>query len=96
MSKMSFRERLKTGEAILADGAMGTMLHQESHARADACFDAMNVDDPEVVLAIHKAYIQAGAELIETNTFGANSYKLANAGRSGQVTWTAGSRFFRS
>ena len=85
MSKMLFRERLKTGEPILADGAMGTMLHQESHARADACFDAMNVDEPEVVLAIHKAYIQAGAELIETNTFGANSYKLTSAGRSGQV-----------
>ena len=85
MSRLTFRERLKTGKPILSDGAMGTMLHQESHARADACFDAMNVDDPEVVLAIHKAYIHAGADMIETNTFGANSFKLANAGRVGQV-----------
>ena len=85
MSKLTFRERLKTGAPILADGAMGTMLHEQSHARADACFDAMNVDDPNVVLAIHKAYIAAGADLIETNTFGANSFKLASAGRDGKV-----------
>ena len=64
---------------------MGTMLHHESHARADACFDAMNVEDPEMVLAIHKAYVAAGADLIESNTFGANSFKLASAGRAGNV-----------
>ena len=85
MSKSSFRERLRSGGPILADGAMGTMLHHESHARADACFDAMNVDDPDFVLAIHKAYIAAGADLIETNTFGANSFKLASAGRAPYV-----------
>ena len=85
MTKLGFRERLRTGAPILADGAMGTMLHEQSHARADACFDAMNVDDPQVVLSIHKAYIAAGADLIETNTFGANSYKLASAGRDGRV-----------
>jgi homocysteine S-methyltransferase len=85
MTSMSFRERLDTSAPILADGAMGTMLHHESHARADACFDAMNVEDPEMVLTIHKAYIAAGADLIETNTFGANSFKLANAGRAGNV-----------
>ena len=85
MSRLPFRERLKTGKPLLADGAMGTMLHHESQARADACFDAMNVDDPEVVLAVHKAYIQAGADLIESNTFGANSLKLANAGRGSLV-----------
>lgn len=85
MTKPPFRERLGTGAPILADGAMGTMLHEQSHARADACFDAMNVDDPDVVLSTHKAYIEAGADLIETNTFGANSYKLASAGRDGKV-----------
>ena len=85
MSKLPFRERLLTGAPILADGAMGTMLHHESHARADACFDAMNVDDPDVVLAIHKAYVAAGAEIIETNTFGANSFKLASVGREANV-----------
>ena len=85
MGKLRFRERLKQSTPILGDGAMGTMLHQESHARADACFDAMNVEAPEIVLAVHKAYIAAGADLIETNTFGANSYKLSNTGRSQAV-----------
>ncbi|MCY3797233.1 MAG: bifunctional homocysteine S-methyltransferase/methylenetetrahydrofolate reductase [Chloroflexi bacterium] len=85
MTKQSFRERLASGAPILADGAMGTMLHHESQARADACFDAMNVEDPEMVLAIHKAYVAAGADLIATNSFGANSFKLANAGRAGNV-----------
>ena len=85
MNKLPFRERLRTGVPILADGAMGTMLHHESQARADACFDAMNVDDPNVVLSIHKAYIAAGAEILETNTFGANNFKLASVGREQQV-----------
>ena len=85
MNNLTFRERLQTGDPLLADGAMGTMLHHESHARADACFDAMNVEDPEIVLAIHKAYIAAGADLIETNTFGANSFKLTSAGRGQNV-----------
>ncbi|MCY3781251.1 MAG: bifunctional homocysteine S-methyltransferase/methylenetetrahydrofolate reductase [Chloroflexi bacterium] len=85
MNKLPFRERLKSGAPILADGAMGTMLHHESQARADACFDAMNVEDPHVVLSIHKAYVAAGAEIIETNTFGANSFKLAGVGREPHV-----------
>ncbi len=85
MTKLTFRERLHTGTPILADGAMGALLHQESHARADACFDAMNVDEPEIVLGIHKAYLAAGADLIETNTFGANRFKLASAGRAQHV-----------
>ncbi len=82
MSKLPFRDRLQMPQPLLADGAMGTVLHQESEARADACFDAMNVDAPEVVLSVHKAYIEAGANLIETNTFGANVFKLGNAGRA--------------
>ena len=82
MSKIPFRDRLQMAQPLLADGAMGTMLHHEAAARADACFDAMNVDAPEVVLAVHKAYIDAGADVIETNTFGANVFKLGNSGRA--------------
>ena len=85
MKKLTFRERLRAGAPILADGAMGTMLHHESQSRADACFDAMNVEDSDIVLAIHSAYIAAGADLIATNTFGANRFKLASAGRAGRV-----------
>ena len=85
MSATAFRKRLLSGQPILADGATGTMLHQESHARADACFDAMNLDSPAVVRALHRAYIDAGAELIATNTFGANRFKLAAAGQAAQL-----------
>ena len=85
MSRLPFRDRLNAPRPLLADGAMGTVLHHEAHARADACFDAMNLDAPDVVLAVHQAYIAAGADLIETNTFGANAYKLAKAGRGGEV-----------
>lgn len=85
MVKIPFRERLKQGKAILGDGAMGTMLHHESHADTHACFDAMNVDDPTIVLNVHKAYIAAGSDMIETNTFGANRIKLAAAGLAQNV-----------
>ena len=85
MSMLPFRERLRQSKPLLADGAMGTMLHQETHTRADACFDALNVEAPDVVLAVHKAYIAAGADIIETNTFGANRHKLSNTGRAQQV-----------
>jgi len=82
---MEFRERLQTGKALLADGAMGTLLHQEAQSRADACFDAMNIEQPEAVLGIHEAYLAAGSDIIETNTFGANRYKLASVGLAEQA-----------
>ncbi|MBE8950650.1 MAG: homocysteine S-methyltransferase family protein [Quinella sp. 3Q1] len=59
------------------DGAMGTML-QAGGLKAGACPELMNVDAPEVVKKIHRAYIDAGATIIETNTFGASSLKLAH------------------
>ncbi|MDW8299466.1 MAG: bifunctional homocysteine S-methyltransferase/methylenetetrahydrofolate reductase [Anaerolineae bacterium] len=80
---LPFLERLKRG-VILADGAMGTMLHQ-SGAPMDTCFDALNLTAPERVQAVHLAYIEAGAELIETNTFGANRFKLALHNRASEV-----------
>ena len=85
MSQLSFRKRLQTGAPILADGAMGTMLHQHSRSRVDACFDAMNLDAPDVVRGVHQAYLEAGAELIATNTFGANKFKLAGAGKADKL-----------
>ncbi|NDJ52834.1 MAG: bifunctional homocysteine S-methyltransferase/methylenetetrahydrofolate reductase, partial [Chloroflexi bacterium] len=79
----AFRERLKRG-AILADGAMGTMLHDQGNP-IDACFDSFTVMKPAVVFDVHRAYVQAGAEIIETNTFGANRFRLADHGLSDQV-----------
>lgn len=86
MTKVPFRERLEQAKPLLGDGAMGTLLHHQSHADTHTCFDAMNVDAPEMVVAIHKSYIEAGSDLIETNTFGANRIKLGTAGRAQNAT----------
>ncbi|MFA9490399.1 MAG: bifunctional homocysteine S-methyltransferase/methylenetetrahydrofolate reductase [Anaerolineales bacterium] len=72
------------GVPILADGAMGTMLHAEG-IPFDDCFDELNRSQPDLVARIHRAYIEAGAQLIETNTFGANRYKLSAHGLADQV-----------
>ena len=75
---MNLLERLST-ETILADGAMGTMLHAHGIG-FEKCFDELNLTKPSAVAEIHRAYIEAGAELIITNTFGANRFKLAKHG----------------
>ena len=79
----SFQARLDRGP-LLADGAMGTMLYARG-VPFDQCFDALNVDRPDLVTAIHGEYIAAGAELIETNTFGANRFKLSLHGLEDRV-----------
>ncbi len=61
---------------LLADGAMGTVLHGRGVA-FNQCFDELNLKDPSVVADVHREYIEAGAQMILTNTFGANRYKLA-------------------
>ncbi|MBL8061610.1 MAG: bifunctional homocysteine S-methyltransferase/methylenetetrahydrofolate reductase [Anaerolineales bacterium] len=66
-------------KTLLADGAMGTMLHARGIG-FDKCFDELNLTNPASVADIHREYIEAGAELIITNTFGANRYKLAKHG----------------
>lgn len=84
MTKLPFLERLSSSRPILADGAMGTQLHR-SGAPIHSAFDALNLNEPETVAAIHRAYIQAGAEMIETNTWGANRLKLSQYGYGDQV-----------
>jgi len=78
-----FLERLSE-RPLLGDGAMGTMLYARG-VPLDACFDVFNVNEPKIVQAIHAEYIQAGADWIETNTFGANRFKLAVHGLSARV-----------
>ena len=80
---MNLLERLTT-ETILADGAMGTMLHTRGIG-FDKCFDELNLTHPSAVAEIHRAYIEAGAQLIITNTFGANRFKLAKHGLEDHV-----------
>lgn len=71
----SFAERLRSGPPIVADGGMGALI---SGAVAGLrCPEEANLRAPESVVAVHASYIRAGAELIETNTFGANRRKLA-------------------
>ncbi|MBI5399316.1 homocysteine S-methyltransferase family protein [Candidatus Saganbacteria bacterium] len=60
---------------LVMDGAMGTQL-MERGIRPEECFDAVNIKKPEIVKAVHQSYIAAGADIIETNTFGANRLKL--------------------
>lgn len=69
---------------VLLDGAMGTMLNARGIG-FETCFDALNVNEPGLVADIHRAYIEAGAQIILTNTFGANRYKLAEHGLEDKV-----------
>jgi homocysteine S-methyltransferase len=80
---MNVLERLST-ETILADGAMGTMLHARG-VGFDKCFDELNLTNPSAVAEIHRAYIEAGAQLILTNTFGTNRFKLSKHGLDDHV-----------
>ena len=65
------------------DGAFGTVLHGRG-VPIDQSFDAVNLTNPALVAEIHRAYIDAGSDVIETNTFGANRFKLGEYGMSGQ------------
>lgn len=79
-----FLSLLSTGRPILSDGAMGTILHQRGIS-FDECFDALNISQPALVGETHRAYIEAGSQIIQTNTFGANRFKLARHGLESQV-----------
>lgn len=75
---------LLSRQVVLADGAMGTMLYQ-SGVFINACFDELNLSNPKLVSKIHQQYVEAGADFIETNTFGANEVKLSRYGLAEQV-----------
>ncbi|MCB8948828.1 MAG: bifunctional homocysteine S-methyltransferase/methylenetetrahydrofolate reductase [Ardenticatenaceae bacterium] len=83
MDRQTFISRLRE-RPFLFDGAMGTLLHSRG-VPMDTSFDGINLTQPAVVADIHRAYIDAGADIIETNSFGANRYKLAEYGLQNQV-----------
>ncbi|PYM23596.1 MAG: bifunctional homocysteine S-methyltransferase/methylenetetrahydrofolate reductase [Candidatus Rokuibacteriota bacterium] len=79
----AFSRRLAEGP-LLCDGAMGTMLYARGGA-IDACFDVLNLNNPGLVQSVHKDYVAAGADCLETNTFGANRFLLAAHNLEGRV-----------
>ena len=70
--------------AVVLDGAMGTMLHARG-VSFDECFDALNLTRPALVADVHRAYLDAGAQILLTNTFGANRFRLAEHGLEDRV-----------
>ena len=78
-------ERLLDPEALVVfDGAMGTMIYARG-VFINQCYDELSIRAPELIRAIHDEYVHAGAEVIETNTFGANRIKLEQHGLSSEV-----------
>jgi len=73
-----------TSRPVLADGAMGTVLYARG-VFINRCYDELNLSDPGLILSIHEEYLQAGAEILETNTFGANRFRLTRHGLAEKV-----------
>src|SRR6266853_6418935 len=74
---------LKTSP-VLCDGAMGTLLYSKG-IFINRCYDELNLSQPDLILGIHHEYLQAGAEIVETNTFGGNSFRLERHGLADKV-----------
>jgi len=70
---------------LLADGAMGTVLYARG-IFINRCYEELNLSDPGLILSVHEEYLQAGAEILETNTFGANPIRLARYGLADKAT----------
>jgi len=85
MTHISLLDRLVDPERIvLFDGAMGTMLYQRG-VFINQCYDELNLRSPDLIREIHRQYVKAGAEILETNSFGANRLKLTQYGLETQV-----------
>ncbi len=91
----NFLSRIKQSP-ILCDGAMGTLLYAKG-IFINRSYDELNLSQPELIRGIHHEYLQAGAEIIETNTFGANSFRMARHSLADKVVETnrAGARLAR-
>jgi methionine synthase I (cobalamin-dependent) len=81
---MRFEDLLTDNRPHVFDGAMGTMLYSKG-VFINRCYDELNVKEPDLVREIHRQYVKAGAELLETNSFGANEIKLAEYGLEHEV-----------
>jgi methionine synthase / methylenetetrahydrofolate reductase(NADPH) len=81
---MSRFSELFADRPVLADGAMGTVLYARG-IFVNRCYDELNLSNPSLILGVHEEYLQAGAEILETNTFGANRFRLARHGLAGKM-----------
>lgn len=75
----TLRDLIDDSRVHVLDGAMGTMLYSRGMF-VNVCYDELNLTQPALVQEVHEAYVQAGAEILETNTFGANPVKLSSHG----------------
>jgi methionine synthase / methylenetetrahydrofolate reductase(NADPH) len=80
----SVRDLIADGRVHVVDGAMGTVLYGRG-VFLNVCYDELSLRQPDLVRDIHREYVRAGAELLETNTFGANPLKLATYGLAGET-----------
>ncbi|MCI6615541.1 homocysteine S-methyltransferase family protein [Ruminococcus sp.] len=78
---MDFKKFLVLKEFVLLDGAMGTLI-QKSGVKYDSVPETLNITHPELIESFHKAYADAGSDIVYANTFGANGYKLKESGYS--------------
>src|SRR5438445_13415353 len=76
---VTLKNLLADGKVHVLDGAMGTMLYAKGFF-LNVCYDELNLKQPKLVQEVHEAYVRAGAEILETNTFGANPVKLGSYG----------------
>src|SRR5438270_13370539 len=74
-----FIQAIADEHVYLFDGAMGTMLYAKG-VFINKCYDELNLRNPEIVLEVHRQYVRCGAEILETNTYGANRVKLRSFG----------------
>jgi methionine synthase I (cobalamin-dependent)/5,10-methylenetetrahydrofolate reductase len=80
----SLRERLANNEIVVFDGGVGTYLYEKG-IFINTCFDELNLTSPDLVSSVHRDYVAAGADVVETNTFGANKFRLAPHGLEKKV-----------
>ncbi|MDX2227379.1 MAG: bifunctional homocysteine S-methyltransferase/methylenetetrahydrofolate reductase [Verrucomicrobiae bacterium] len=80
---MDFQQTLEN-QVLVGDGAMGTYLYDKG-VPLEGCFEELNVSRPDLIAAVHTEYLEAGAQLIETNTFGANALRLGRHGLEAEV-----------
>ena len=69
---------------LIFDGAMGTIIYEKG-VFINACYDELNLTNPDLIKSIHKEYIDAGCDVILTNTFGANRFKLEKYGLANKI-----------